>query len=153
MILVICGPPGAGKTTIATALADRLAARGEAVSLHHSDAFSSRTYEQLSNRARADPTDELTIVDGTFYKRHWQTQFRTLEDVRFVHVTASLETCLERNRTRAAPINEQGVHVVYREFAEPDAALEIDTDDCAVETAVDRIEDALEAWGWLADDA
>ncbi|QFU81621.1 ATP-binding protein [Natronorubrum aibiense] len=153
MILVICGPSGAGKTTIANALSARLEARGEAASLHHSDAFSSRTYERLYERARADPDDTITIVDGTFYKRRWQTQFRTLEDVRFVHVTASLETCLERNRSRADPIDEQGIHVVYREFTEPDAALEIDTDDCAVETAVDRIEDALEAWGWLEDDA
>lgn len=153
MILVICGPPGAGKTTIATALAGRLETRGEPVRLHHSDAFSSRTYEQLYERARADPDETITIVDGTFYKRRWQTQFHTLEHVRFVHVTASLETCLERNRTRADPIDEQGVHVVSREFTEPDAALEIDTDDCAVETAVDRLEDALEAWGWLEDEA
>lgn len=153
MILVICGPPGAGKTTIATTLARRLEARGEPVRLHHSDAFSRRTYEQLYGRARADPEDTITIVDGTFYKRRWQTQFHTLEDVRFVHVTATLETCLERNRTRADPIDEQGVHVVYREFDEPDAALEIDTDECDLEAAVDRIERALEAWGWLADDA
>ncbi|QCC54584.1 ATP-binding protein [Natronorubrum bangense] len=152
VILVICGPPGAGKTTIATALAERLEVRSEPVRLHHSDEFSSRTYEQLYERARADPEDALTIVDGTFYKRRWQTQFDTLEDVRFVHVTASLETCLERNRSRADPIDEQGVHVVYREFAEPDAALEIDTDDCDVETAVGRLERALEAWGWFADE-
>lgn len=153
VILVVCGPPGVGKTTIATALAERLEARGEAVCLHHSDAFSSRTYEQLYERARADPEDALTVVDGTFYKRCWQTQFRTLENVRFVHVTASLETCLERNRTRTDSIDEQGVHVVSREFDEPDAALEIDTDDCDVETAVGRIERALEAWSWLENEA
>ncbi|SIS09016.1 adenylylsulfate kinase [Natronorubrum thiooxidans] len=153
MILVICGPPGAGKTTIATTLAERLEARGELVRLYHSDAFSRRTYEQLYERAREDPEDVLTLVDGTFYKRRWQTQFDTLEDVRFVHVTASLETCLERNRTRADPIDEQGVHVVSREFDEPDAALEVGTDDCDPEAAVDQIERALEAWGWLVDEA
>ncbi len=152
MILVVCGPPGAGKTTVANRLSRRLEARDRPVRLHHSDDFPSRTYEQLYERADEDSEDAITIVDGTFYQREWQTQFRTLETreaVRFVHVTASLETCLERNRTRTDPIDEQGVHVVYREFDDPAAALEIDTDECGVETAVDRITSALEAWDWL----
>ncbi|WP_121742037.1 ATP-binding protein [Natronorubrum halophilum] len=149
MILVVCGPPGAGKTTIATALRKRLEAGGESVVVHHSDDFSSRTYEQLYERVTADPDEAITVVDGTFYRREWQAQFRTLEaraDVRFVRVTASLETCLERNRSRADSIDERGVHVVYREFDAPENALEIDTDACDIEDAVDRIEGALEAW-------
>ena len=158
MILIVCGPPGAGKTTIVTAVRDRLEARDEPVPvrIHHSDDFSSRTYEQLFERARDDPVEAITIVDGTFYEREWQTQFRTLgfrEEIRFVTVTASLETCLERNRTRADPIEEQGVHVIYREFDAPADALEIDTGAVDVETAVDRIERALEAWGRLTDGA
>ncbi|ELZ15216.1 hypothetical protein C477_18560 [Haloterrigena salina JCM 13891] len=158
MILVVCGPPGAGKTTIAEALRQRLEARDEpvAVRLHHSDDFSSRTYEQLFERVRDDLREALTIVDGTFYEREWQTQFRTLgfrEEIRFVTVTAGLETCLERNRTRANPIGEQGVQVVYREFDAPEDALEIDTDETNVGDAVDRIVGALESWGWLTDRA
>ncbi|NUC73460.1 ATP-binding protein [Haloterrigena sp. SYSU A558-1] len=158
MILVICGPPGAGKTTIAGRLRRRLEARDDPVPvrIHHSDDFSRRTYEQLFERARDDPREAITIVDGTFYEREWQTQFRTLgfrEEIRFVTVTASLETCLERNRTRAEPIEEQGVHVVYREFDAPEDALEIDTDEASVGDAVDRIVGALESWNWLTDRA
>ncbi|ELY58975.1 AAA family ATPase [Natronolimnohabitans innermongolicus] len=154
MILAICGPPGAGKTTIAERVRTRLAARDDApeVRLHHSDDFSRRTYERLYAAVDDDPEDALTIVDGTFYRREWQVQFETFlarEGVRFVHVTASLETCLERNRSRADSIGEQGVHVVYREFDAPDDALEIDTDEYALSEAVDEIVGALEAWGWL----
>lgn len=146
MIVVICGPPGAGKTTIATRVRRRLETRSVPVRLFHSDDFSSRTYDQLADRVAAAPETGITLVDGTFYRRQWQTRFRTLGDVRFVLVTAGLETCLERNRTRAEPIDEQGVHVVYREFEAPDADLEIDTDSCGPDEAADRIAAALEAW-------
>ncbi|QSW97819.2 ATP-binding protein [Haloterrigena alkaliphila] len=152
MILADCGPPGAGKTTIATRVRDRLEARGVPVRVHHSDDRSSRTHERLYERARDDPNEAITVVDGTFYQREWQTQFRTLgEDIRFVHATASLETCLERNRARADPIEEQGVHVIYREFDAPEDALVIDTEEASLEAAVDRVLGALEAWNAVPD--
>lgn len=146
MIVVICGPPGAGKTTIATRVNRWLEERGEPTQLLHSDDLSSRTYERLYERIAEGPDDVCWLVDGTFYQRKWQVQFRTLGDVRFVYVTASLETCLERNRTRAEPIDEQGVHVIYREFDEPRAELEIDTDECSPTEAVERVLQAVEKW-------
>ncbi|WP_423750818.1 AAA family ATPase [Salinirarus marinus] len=144
MIVVVCGPPGAGKTTLATRLHERLTARGFAFRVVHSDAFSSRTYERLYDRVAG--TDADWIVDGTFYKREWQTRFRRLDGVRFVHVTASLSTCLARNRTRENAIDERGVHVVYREFDPPEADLTLDTDDLSVEDALDRLERAVLDW-------
>ncbi|WP_226005582.1 AAA family ATPase [Natrinema salinisoli] len=146
MIVAICGPPGAGKTTVATRVRARLEEDGILVRVIHSDDFSSRTYEQLAERVAAAPDPGVTLVDGTFYRRAWQTRFRTLGDVQFVLVTASLESCLERNRRRADSIDEQGVHVVYREFDEPEADLEIDTDRCGPDDAADRIAAAIEGW-------
>ncbi|WP_083909286.1 ATP-binding protein [Natronococcus amylolyticus] len=146
VIVVICGSPGAGKTTVATRVADRLEARGEPVRLVHSDDFSRRTYERLFERVADGPDDVTWLVDGTFYRREWQERFRTLGDVRFVLVTASLETCLERNRRREDAIDEQGVHVVFREFDEPAADLEVDTDELSATEAVERVLEALDRW-------
>ncbi|MCU4740846.1 AAA family ATPase [Natronoglomus mannanivorans] len=152
MIVVICGPAGAGKTTTVSRVRRRLTTRGHDVRVSRSDDFSRNTYEQLyadvaveSKPARTDD-NTLHLVDGTFYKSRWQRAFRTLEDVRFVLVTASLETCLERNRRRSDPIDEQGVYVVYHEFTEPDADLVVDTDELPVEAVAGRVVRAIEAW-------
>lgn len=146
MIVVICGPPAAGKTTLATRVADRLEGRDESVRLLHSDEFSRRTYERLYERVAEEPGDATRLVDGTFYRREWQERFRTLGDVRFVLVTASLETCLERNRRREDAIDEQGVHVVSREFEAPETDLEFDTDELSATEATERVLDAIERW-------
>ncbi|MCU4972507.1 AAA family ATPase [Halobacteria archaeon AArc-m2/3/4] len=152
MIVVICGPAGVGKTTTVSRVRRRLTTRGRDIRVSRSDDFSRNTYEQLYANVAVEPesarTDDNTLhlVDGTFYKSKWQRAFRTLEDVRFVLITASLETCLERNRRRSDPIDEQGVYVVYHEFAEPDADLVVDTDELPVEAAVDRVVCTIEAW-------
>jgi adenylylsulfate kinase len=133
VIVVVCGPPGAGKTTLVTELRDRLADRGRPFALVHSDDFSRRTYERLYDRVAGSEGD--WIVDATFYERAWQERFRALDDLRVVLVTASLETCLARNRAREDPISETGVRVVHAEFVRPDADLVLDTDELSVDDA------------------
>lgn len=142
MIAVVCGPPGVGKTTIATVLQERLVARGHGVRLVDSDAFSRDTYDRLYRRVAGSGTDWL--VAGTFYQRRWQERFATLGDVAFVHLRADLATCLARNRRRADQISEQGVHVVWREFDDPDADIVVDATDRTPGQVVDRVDSALE---------
>ncbi|WP_207590943.1 AAA family ATPase [Halomontanus rarus] len=152
MIVVICGPAGAGKTTIASRVRRRLTTCGHDVRVSRSDDFSRNTYEQLYADVAVDPPQSkpdghsVHLVDGTFYKPRWQRAFRTLEDVRFVHVTASLETCLERNSRRADAIDERGVYVIHHEFAAPDTGLVVDTDELSAEEVVERIVRAIGAW-------
>lgn len=143
-ILLFCGPPGAGKTTLAERVRERLAGAGRAFAIVHSDEFSRRTYERMYERVADEGGD--WILDGTFYRGEWRERFRDLGDVRVVHVTATLETCLERNRERADAIDERGVHVVYREFEAPDADLTIDTDEVSVEDAVRTVEREVDRW-------
>lgn len=144
MIVLLCGPPGTGKTTIARGVRERLAARGLSIRLLHSDEFSRRTYEQMYEQVAGSGEDWL--LDGTFYKREFRERFRGLDDARIVSVTASLETCLERNRARADPISETGVHVVYREFEPIDADLVVDTDELSAEEGVERVTGAITDW-------
>lgn len=145
VIVLVCGPPAVGKTTVATRVRERLEAGGHPFRPLHSDDYSRRTYEHLSAAVAGDP-DADWIVDGTFYRTEWRERFRELGEVRIVHLTASLETCLARNRDREDPIDEQGVHVIYREFDPVEADLTIDTDGSTVENAVDRVVAAIERW-------
>lgn len=144
VILLVCGPPGAGKTAVATRLRGRLTARGHEFRVLHSDGFARDTYERMYRRVLG--TDDDWIVDGTFYRREWRERFYDLGGVRIVYVTASLSTCLRRNRERDDAIDEQGVQVVYREFDRPSADLTVDTDETSAEEAATRIADAVDEW-------
>ncbi len=144
MIVAVCGPPAAGKTTLADRLRERLAAEDVAVSSLRSDDFSRNTYDRMYDRVAAAP-DEHWVVDGTFYREAWQERFREL-GARFVLVTAPLDVRLERNRGRADPIDETGLHVVSAEFHPPDADLTLDTGELGVDAAADRLYDAVRGW-------
>lgn len=144
MIVLLCGPPGVGKTTVATGVAERLADRGSPIRVVHSDDFARSTYERMYERVAGAGGDWL--LDGTFYEREWRERFRGLDELRVVYLTADLETCLERNREREDPISETGIHVIYRAFELPRADLTVDTDELAVVEAVTRVVRAIERW-------
>ena len=145
MIVLLCGPPASGKTTLAIGLQQRLADRGYAFELLDSDDFPSRTYERMYDRVARSDAD--WILDGTFYERDIRARFRTLGDVYVVWVRVSRRTALERNRTREGSIPEAGLHVMHESFEPPRADLTIDTDDLSTGAALDRLASAV--WSWL----
>ena len=141
MLVILCGPPASGKTTLARGLRERLAARGHEFDVLHSDDFRRRTYERMTERVREAGGD--WILDGTFFRREHRERLRRLDDCFVVWVRASLETCLARNREREEPISERGVHVMVAEFEPPRADLTLDTDELSVAAALDRLEAAV----------
>lgn len=144
MIVLLCGPPGVGKTTVATGVAERLADRGSPIRVIHSDDFARNTYERMYERVAENGRDWL--LDGTFCEREWRERFRGLDELRVVYLTADLETCLERNRKREDPISETGVHAIYWEFELPRADLTVETDELAATAAIARVVQAIERW-------
>lgn len=141
MLVVVCGPAGVGKTTVATSLRDRLAEQDHEFRLLHSDDFSRNTYEQLYDRVTN--SDEDCIVDGTFYKESFQRRFADLDPV-VVYLQASVDTCLARNARRDDPIPEKAVHVVHAEFHDPDADVLVDTEDRTPSEVVEAVLDELD---------
>ena len=153
VILVVCGPPAAGKTTLASRLHQRLAADGIEFRVVHTDDLQSPRYDRLFERVAANPSANW-LLDGTFYKRQWQERVREFPDARIVFVTADRDTCLRRNHERdgggssdvSDGIPDRAVKVVYDEFDRPDADFVVDTDVLPVETAVDLVEERVRGW-------
>jgi adenylylsulfate kinase len=132
--LVLCGPPGVGKTTIAERLQNRLRDEGHDFRVLHSDDFSRNTYEQMYERVTEADSETDWILDGTFYRRELQERFRSLPDAHLVYVTASRETALKRNREREDSIDESGVYAMFGKFEEPENSdLTLDTEELSVE--------------------
>ena len=147
MILVLCGPPGVGKTTIAERLQHRLRDEGHGFRILHSDDFSRNTYEQMYERVTEAAPETNWILDGTFYRRESQGRFRSLSDAHLVYVTASRETALERNRERENPIEERGVYAMFGQFEVPQCPdLTLNTDELSVERALDAMERYMMEW-------
>lgn len=141
MLLVLCGPAGAGKSSIASGLMEAL---GD-VHLISSDRFKGRVYERMMREVGGRlGGQEYLVVDATFYRKRWRDMLREMashEDrVLTVLVDCSLEGCLRRNRGRENPIPEEAIHIIWREFERSDDFdMYINTEGLGVEQAVDRI--------------
>jgi adenylylsulfate kinase len=138
MIILLCGPPGAGKTTIARMLAKR---RGAV--LLSTEEFKRRAYSRLMREVRKRAGEEL-VLDGTFYRRAWRDEVKELANsirtpLLVVLVKSSLQTSLLRDARREKPVGERAVRIIHAEFEEPEADLVIDSEKLTPEEAVELI--------------
>ena len=147
MKLVLFGPPGVGKTTVAERLRERLGRAGLDFERLSSDAFSGNTYDRIRSRVTAADAATDWLLDGTFYRRDLRERVRALGNAHFAFLTAELETCLARNRDRRDAIDEKGLYVMHEEFERPrNPDLTLDTDALSPGEAADAIGRYALAW-------
>ena len=143
MIILFCGIPGSGKTTIAEILATRLSATGR-VKLLTSDRMRPPVYRRMFQALEAGRREEdFFILDATFYKKEWRDRVAELaaaEPIVTVYLHCPRELALQRNRERLLKISERALHIVYHRMEQPDRPdLAIDTSKNTPEQAAELI--------------
>lgn len=143
MVIIFCGVPGSGKSTIAKMLAEKLKERG-AVKLLVSDEIREKRYERIYNwiRENLGKADYL-IVDATFYKKEWREKVKKIanrKNVFTIFLYCPLKTCLKRNQQRRPSFPEKVIHIINAEMEKPKKPdILIDTDKVKPEKAVNQI--------------
>jgi len=143
MVIIFCGVPGSGKSTIARRLIQELKKLGK-VKFLISDEIRRRRYEQIYQwlQKNLNTTDYL-IVDATFYKKEWREKVKEIansQNVFTIFLYCSLKTCLERNQKRKPSFPERVIHIIDAEIEKPEKPdISIDTDKIKPEEAVSQI--------------
>lgn len=141
MIIVFCGVPASGKSTIAKTLKEKL----QDVYLLVSDDIGARTYCNIMKQVKEKTGRyRYMVIDATFYRKKWRDELGEAVDgrdvVKLVYIHCSPETCLVKNRGRKDSIPEKAVHIIWNCFEKPgDPDVSIDTDELTPEEAVEKI--------------
>jgi predicted kinase len=141
LIIVIYGPPAAGKSTIARELSGRL----EGARVLTSDEFRRKTYERFLREAeRLAGSVPLLILCGTFYRKRWRDEVRRIaaekgEKAMFIRLRCPLEICLKRNRERQNRVDDSAVRIIHAEFEDGGEDLSVDTGTTSTEGALEII--------------
>jgi adenylylsulfate kinase-like enzyme len=147
MIIVFCGIPGSGKSTIAEILQRQLSDLGS-VQLWSSDQLRGPVYRKFleilaPDRQRAD----FVILDATFYKKEWRQQVKAMtggEQVITVYLDCSLNLALERNRQRRPNVSEKALHIIFHKMERPqNPTISIDTAAITAADAAAKILDVI----------
>jgi O-phosphoseryl-tRNA(Sec) kinase len=141
-LLIFCGIPGSGKTTIARVVADRLpkailvqtdAVRAMLGHPNFGAEESKFVYDGCMAVAREALRNGYTVLlDGTFMREEYRAKARNelrkySSRMDVVYVACGLETALRRNASRSARIPPDKVRSIHERFEPPRKALKIDS--------------------------
>ncbi len=145
ILVVVCGPPGVGKTTVAEAVADRVDGELFRTDVVRKELFpdpgygeheTDAVYEAVFRRARAQLQDGQTVVlDGTFHKRKWRSRAREVAsstdvDLRIVRVECEEDIVEERIEQREDDESDADfdVYLYHRDQFDPIAVDHVTVD-------------------------
>jgi adenylylsulfate kinase-like enzyme len=143
VIILFCGIPGSGKTTIAEILSKQLSELGR-VRLLTSDKLKAPVYRKLFKALAPDQNrGDFLILDATFYKEEWRRHVRELaqgERVLTIYLECPLQVALERNRRRQPNISQKAVHIIFHKMDPPkNPSMRIDTASTSASDAAAQI--------------
>ncbi len=163
-LIVVCGLPGSGKTTVAETAAERITAnllRTDVVRKElfpdpdYTDQEERAVYSTLFDRARQSLDSESpTVLDGTFHRENHRDQAREVgvtrqATVRMLKVECPESVVRERIETRTDDASDADfeIHRLFRE------SFDSVSDDCiiidnsgSIETTHRQLEESLPEW-------
>lgn len=121
LVIMLCGLPGSGKSTVAELLAERL----DGAEVLAIDDIGPRKDRHEAFRRRLDRVSEHSsyiVLDGTFFRRELRDSVRALGyRILLVYLKCPLRVCLQRNESRQETVDSGGVIVMHHRFQPPDA--------------------------------
>lgn len=157
-LLIFCGIPGSGKTTIARIVAGKIpnaihiqtdAVRSMLSHPNYGGAESKFVYEGCNAVAREALRNGYTVLlDGTFMREDYRSEAKAAlrkycSRIDVVYVACGLETALRRNASRRALVPAGKVRSIHERFQIPGKAIEVNTSRVGPSEAARRILESI----------
>lgn len=147
MIIVFCGIPGSGKSTIARILIKKLKELGS-YKIFISDKVGGQVYKKISKFLKENLGKvNFILIDATFYKRRWQEMVYKIarnHKILIAYLHCSLKTCLKRNKKREPKIPEKAIYIIHHQMERPkNPDISINTDKIKPNKAALKILDKI----------